>query len=207
MKLNDFFQTQKNLSFTDVDKLELYQKFLYKKNVKAPVKRFSFVHAKSFVYTLIIAIFFVGLYGVYFFNEDALRFNANIVQADYIAKVMSFSGSFSIEHQGKISKTENISNGDTIILKPESEMIFEINSGTKSKIIGPAKLTIQRFDNAASKYKLNLIYGDYIQMENDKIPQNIELAIDDILIKQADNTKPMSFQFINEGQGHVLKNN
>ena len=33
MKLNDFFQEQKTQGFTDIDKLELYQKFLYKKNL------------------------------------------------------------------------------------------------------------------------------------------------------------------------------
>ncbi|MEI7563774.1 MAG: hypothetical protein WCJ39_09440 [bacterium] len=54
MKLNEFFQTQKTQSFTDVDKLELYQKFLYKKTAQSPVKRFSFVHAKAFVYSMIV---------------------------------------------------------------------------------------------------------------------------------------------------------
>jgi hypothetical protein len=44
-------------------------------------------------------------------------------------------------------------------------------------------------------------------MEGNKVPQNVELAIDDILIKQSDKTQPMSFQFINEGKGHIIKNN
>ena len=44
-------------------------------------------------------------------------------------------------------------------------------------------------------------------MEGTTIPQNIELAIDDILIKQADKTRPINYQFVNEGKGHVLKNN
>ena len=44
-------------------------------------------------------------------------------------------------------------------------------------------------------------------MQGSNIPQNIELAIDDILIKQSDKTKPLDFQFVNEGKGHIIKNN
>jgi hypothetical protein len=74
------------------------------------------------------------MYGTYFFNNTSL-FTSNLVQADYIAKVVSFNGDFSIEHGGKMSQTQDISNGDTIILDNYAEMVFEISSGTKSKII------------------------------------------------------------------------
>lgn len=206
MKLNEFFQTQKNTTFTDVDKLELYQKFLYKKTASSPVKRFSFVHARSFVYSIVAAVLVLWMYGTYFISNTS-QFATNLVQADYIAKVVSFNGDFSIEHGGVMSQTKDISNGDTIILDKSAEIVFEISSGTKSKIIWPAKLTIQKVSEDTTKYKLNLIYGDYIQMEGNSIPQNIELAIDDILIKQADKTQPINFQFVNEGKGHIIKNN
>lgn len=206
MKLNEFFQTQKTQSFTDVDKLELYQKFLYKKTVTSPIKRFSFIHAKSFVYSIIAAVLVLWAYGTYFISNTS-QFATNLVQADYIAKVVSFNGDFSIEHGGQLSQTKDISNGDTIILDKSAEIVFEISSGTKSKIIWPAKLTIQKVSEDTTKYKLNLIYGDYIQMEGTRVPQNVELAIDDILIKQSDKTQPMNFQFVNEGKGHIIKNN
>jgi len=44
-------------------------------------------------------------------------------------------------------------------------------------------------------------------MQGTNVPQNIELAIDDILIKQSDKTKPINYQFVNEGKGHIIKNN
>ena len=206
MKLNEFFQTQKTQSFTDVDKLELYQKFLYKKTTVSPIKRFSFIHAKSFVYTMIAAVLVLWTYGTYFISTTS-PFSSNLVQADYIAKVVSFNGDFSIEHGGVLSQTKDISNGDTIILDKGAEMAFAINSGTTSKIIWPAKLTIQKVTEDTTKYKLNLIYGDYIQMQGTNVPQNVELAIDDILIKQSDKTQPINFQFVNEGKGHIIKNN
>ena len=105
MKLNDFFQEQRKQELSDIDKLELYQKFLYKKNRWSPIKRFSFVYAKSFVYTVITTILIIGTYGVYFFNTSTdspwftINSNQNKAQADYIAKVVDFDGKFSIEHQ------------------------------------------------------------------------------------------------------------
>lgn len=207
MKLKEFFETQQQQICTDVDKLELYQKFLYKKSAckSSPVKRFSFVHAKAFIYTSIVALLTLWIYGGYFIgNTNPL--STNLVQADYIAKVISFNGNFSIEHAGALYQKENISNGDTIILDKATEIVFEINSGTRSKIIWPAKLTIQKI-NDNKTYKLNLIYGDYIQMQGNHTPQNIELAIDDILIRQANTDKPVNFQFVNEGKWHIIKNN
>ncbi|MEI7919905.1 MAG: hypothetical protein WCH65_07230 [bacterium] len=85
-------------------------------------------------------------------------------------------------------------------------MIFQINSGTQAKIIGPAKLVIQKNDN--ENYKLNLIYGDFIQMEGkEQTKQTIELAINDITVKQQDKNKPLNFKFIKNGKNQIFQNN
>ena len=87
-------------------------------------------------------------------------------------------------------------------------MVFEINSGTKSKIIGPAKLTLQKIsETEETKYRIDLVYGDFIEMEGNTTQQNVELSVNDMLIKQADTNKPVNFQFINNGAGHIIKNN
>ena len=144
MKLQEFFNTQKNINLTDIDKLDLYQNILYKKNKRPSLKRSSFVHAKYFVYTTVFAILLMGTYGIYFMNNDnlqdynwfAIKSNTtNTVQADYIAQVIDVKGNFSIEHNGILATTNNIGNGDTIILKQDTQLVFEINSGTQSKII------------------------------------------------------------------------
>ncbi len=215
MKLQEFFNAQKDISFTDVDKLDLYQHILYKKNRKPSLKRTSFVHAKYFITTSIIAVMILGIYGVYFIKNDNFQdFNrfaitsptTNTVQADYIAQVIEVKGNFFIEHNGVLDTTNNIGNGDTILLKKDAQLVFEINSGTQSKIIGPAKLVIQKTDS--ENYKLNLIYGDFIQMEgNQEKDQNIELAINDITIKQKDVHQPINFKFIKRGESQIFQNN
>ncbi|MEI6773677.1 MAG: hypothetical protein WCL18_02390 [bacterium] len=144
MKLQEFFDTQKHTNLTDVDKLDLYQSFLYKKTKKTSLKRSSFVYAKYSVYTMIFIVLMMGTYGVYFINNGSLQDNnrfairsntTNIAQADYIAQVIDVKGNFFIEHNGVLATTNNIGNGDTILLKKDAQLVFEINSGTQSKII------------------------------------------------------------------------
>ena len=215
MKLQEFFDTQKHTTFTDVDKLDLYQNFLYKKSKRISFKRASFVPAKYLVYSMFFIFLMIGVYGVYFMNNSnfkdynrfAIRSNTtNTAQADYIAQVVDVDGNFFIEHNGVLAQTNNIGNGDTILLKEDAQLVFEINSGTQSKIIGPAKLVIQKTNN--EDYKLNLIYGDYIQMEgNQWKTQTIELAINDITVKQEDKSQPLNFKFVKDGDNKVFQNN
>jgi hypothetical protein len=44
-------------------------------------------------------------------------------------------------------------------------------------------------------------------MEGNATQQNVELAVNDMVIKQADKNKPVNFQFINNGDNHIIKNN
>ena len=215
MKLQEFFDTQKNIHLTDIDKLDLYQSILYKKTKQHSLKRSSFVHAKYFIYTMVFVVLILGTYGVYFINngtiEDNNRFaiktnTTNTVQADYIAQVIEVKWDFFIEHNGDLVTTNNIGNGDTILLKKDAQLVFEINSGTQSKIIWPAKLILQKTE--IDKYKLNLIYGDFIQMEGKKEnSQTIEVAINDITIKQQDKSEPLNFKFIKNGKNQIFQNN
>ncbi len=215
MKLQEFFDTKKHILLTDTEKLDCYQSFLYKKTKKNSLKRWYFVHAKYFVYSMIFVILMMGMYGVYFINngdiKDYSRFaiqsnSKNTVQADYIAQVIEGEGKFFIEHNGVLVTTNNIGNGDTILLKEWAQLVFEINSGTQSKIIGPAKLVLQK--TSQENYKLNLIYGDFIQMKGkEQTAQTIELAINDITVQQEDTSKPLNFKFVKNGKNQIFQNN
>lgn len=215
MQLQEFFNTQKDINITDIDKLDLYQRFLHKKAKKSSLKRMSFIPAKYAVYSMIFVLMLFGVYGIYFvntnfqdYNRFAIKSNTmNTAQADYIAQVIDVKGNFSIEHDGIIAKTNNIRNGDTVLLKEWAQLVFEIASGgTQSKIIGPAKLIIQQTHN--ENYKLNLVYGNYIQMEgNEWKKQTIEVAINDIIVKQQDKSQPLNFKFVKNGEDKIFQNN
>lgn len=116
MKLQEFFTTQKHISYTDIQKLDLYQNILYKKTKRNSLKRGYFVHAKYFVYSMVFVVLIMGTYGVYFMNgniQDYNRFSiksntTNVAQADYIAEVIDVKGNFFIEHNGILATTNNI---------------------------------------------------------------------------------------------------
>jgi hypothetical protein len=208
MKLQEFFDTQKHTNFTDVDKLDLYQNVLYKKTKRTWIRKLSFIHAKYVVYSMIFVFLLFGMYGVYFMNDGNIfnKEGINTAQADYIAQVIDAQGNFYIEHDGVLTKTNNIGNGDTLLLKEGAQLAFEINSGTQSKIIGPAKLIIQKTHD--ENYKLNLVYGNFIKMEgNERKTQNIELAINDLTVKQEEKWKMLSFEFVKNGENQIIKNN
>lgn len=214
MKLQEFFDTYKHTNYTDIEKLNLYQNILYKKSKKHSLKRMVFIPAKYTLYSMFLIVLLVGVYGVYFINngiQDDRRFAinsnyTNIAQADYIAQVIDVQGKFFIEHDGDLIQTNTIRNGDTILLRSGTQLSFEINSGTQSKIIGPAKLIIQQTQD--EHYKLNLIYGNFIQMEgNERKEQTIEVAINDITIKQEDKKQPLNFKFVKNGNNQIFQNN
>jgi len=84
------------------------------------------VHAKYYIYSMIFVVLMIGVYGVYFinngnlqdYNRFAIRSNTtNTAQADYIAQVIDVKGNFFVEHNGVLATTNNIGNGDTILLK------------------------------------------------------------------------------------------
>lgn len=180
-------------------------------------KKRSFLHIKSFVYTSFLFFFFVWFYGIYLFQWPAFDDewymlnrleNPNVVQADFVAKIVDFNGGFYIEQDGKTIQTSNIRNGDIVTLKQNSQVIFYIDNDTKAKIIWPAKFVINK--KAEMSYKLALLYGEYIEMsslqkENKHI---IELAVDGLLVAQGENKRPLDFQLIKQAKGgHVIKNN
>ncbi|MFA5748332.1 MAG: hypothetical protein WC872_04465 [Candidatus Absconditabacterales bacterium] len=216
MKLNEYFHNQQDNFVSDIDKLEIYQKILSKKSNKSPIRRISFVHAKAFVYSMVIVFLLIGIYGIYIVNPNLYfdyqgftikQSKQNLAQADYIAKVIDFNGSFYIQHNGESIQTNGISNGDTVILKNGAEMIFHINTGTKAKITGPAEFILQKTGN--DQYKLNLIKGDFLQMQSLQTTnsQNIEVKTDGIVLKQGKKSKSINFQLIKKGENQIVQNN
>jgi len=216
MQLNDYFKQQQGFSTSDIDKLELYQKVLYKRNKPSFTKKTSFVNAKSFFYTVVIIFLLFGLYGIYFNWNIGLNYqwfvirqnDKNTAQADYIAKIVEFNWTFYIQHNWERLQTSNIWNWDTVILQDWSEMLFDINSWAKAKIVWPAKLILEKEGETDPKYKLSLIQGDFVQLQStENENQNIELSANNVLIKQRIGSKPMNFQLIKAWDNQIIKNN
>jgi len=207
MQLKDYFREQKNSTLDQNEKFFLYEKIISQKDKKSFERTKHFINIKSFAYWFTIILLFVSIYGVYFFNWDfsyegfMVKNSINQVNADYIAKIVDFNGNFYIKHNGDYYKTSTISNWDNVILKKWSEIVFDINSGTKAKIVWPAKFSLNLEKN---KYKLFISQGDFIQIESSDNKQNsMDIILNDIKISS---DKNINLQITKENDQYKINN-
>ncbi len=193
MKLKEYFKIQQEYKIDENNKFFIYEKIISQKNKKnlRNIKIFDFLSVKSFAYGFVMIILLVWIYWIYFFNGDfsyewfMVKNGSNLVTADYIAQIVEFNGDFYVKHDNNYYKTNRISNGDNVILKRWSEIIFNTNSGTSAKIIGPARFTLHK---ELTSYKLIISEGDFIKMESlNPFTDSMEIILNDITISSEKN--------------------
>jgi len=206
MKLKDYFQNKQEFQLSDNDKLALYEKIISQQKRKSLSRM---VKVKYFAYWLILVVLLFGIYWVYFdadwdINWLAVQNPVNQVNADYIAKVVNFNGSYYVQHDWKLTRTSNISNWDNVILKKWSEIVFDIDSWTKAKLTWPARFSLAQDENG---YQLLIAEWDFIQMESlepESAPVEISVWNDftvsstkntNLLITKADNEYKVNNQW------------
>ena len=195
----------------------MYRNIMDKQVKRSFLTRRSVLHVKTFTYTSFIIVLLFGFYGVYFFqqtqslNGDGVLLtpagSKSLVQADYVAKVVDFAGTFYIEKDGQTIQTSNINDWDIVVLQNNAQVIFNIDAGTQAKITGPAKFTIQK--KSDNNFRVNLMYGDYVEMKSLQTThvQGVELSVDNLLVSQWSKSSPVNYQLVKQGEKHVIKNN
>ena len=101
MKIQEYFDRQKQLKLTDIEKLNLYHDFLTKTQKNRSLTKRYLIFSKSFAYSFLIFVLLTSIFGVYFQKNSTVDFgnfgfmishndSINTVQANYIAKVVEF---------------------------------------------------------------------------------------------------------------------
>lgn len=209
MKLKDYFKAQNNYHIDTSKKFLMYEKIISSQNryYRSPAKKFFSV--KSFAYWFMSMLILVWIYGLFFVQDNIsyedfiIQDATKIVSAWYIANVVEFNGTFYISHDDKIYKTNKIANWDSVVLKKWSEIVFDINSGTQTKLIWPARFTLSQDEDGT--YQLVIAEWDYIQIESTAWdPMEITLWEDitisnseklDLLITKTDNEYKINNQW------------
>lgn len=199
MKLKDYFQNKQEFQLSENDKLALYEKIISQQKRKSLSRM---VKIKYFAYWLILVVLLFGIYWVYFDSDWdidwlAVQNPVNQVNADYIAKVVNFNGSYYVQHEWKLTRTSNISNWDNVILKKWSEIVFDIDSWTKAKLTWPARFSLAQDENG---YQLLIAEWDFIQMESLE-PESapVEISVwDDFTVSSEKNTNLLITKSDNE---------
>lgn len=218
MRLEDYFNDKKQSTVSETQKFAMYEKIITQRAKSRYSKRFSqkrsLLHTKSFIYGLTLTVLFVALYGTFFMQNNTWKSengisiqtpNIKSVQADYIANIVNFDGDFFIEHKGIRIQTSNISNGDTVILDGETELVFQMDKTTQARIIWPAKFILEKDKD---RYTLNIIHWDFVEIQSlqKENTQEIEVLADDFIVYQDKSSKAVKFQLINKGGKHIVAN-
>ena len=190
MKLKDYFKEQHNYQIDTNTKFLMYEKIISRQNQKySPAKRFF--NIKSFAYWFMSMFILVWIYGLFFIQDNIsyedfiIQDSTKAVNAWYIANVVEFNGTFYVSHEDKIYRTNKIANGDSVVLKKWSEIVFNINSGSQTKLVWPARFTLSQDEEGT--YQLVIAEWDYIQIESTAWdPMEITLW-DDITISNSQN--------------------
>ncbi len=141
-------------------------------------------------------------------NSLVVQNTTDSVQAWYIAQVVRFNGSFLIEHDGKPLQTSVIRDGDTVTLRPGTELIFHIDEQTKAKLVWPAKFILSTNKHLEDAYTIELLQGDFVEIQSlkDMTTQDIVLVTSDITVRQGKATQASHFQLSTQGDSQRVEN-
>lgn len=190
MKLQDYFKAQNSYHIDTQNKLLMFEKIISKQNKsqKSFQKVFSI---KSFAYWFMSVLILAWIYWIFFLWQDApywdfvIQNNTNTVSADYIANIVEFNGTFYVAHENKIYRTNKIANWDSVVLKKWTELVLNINSGTQTKLVWPARFKLSQ--NESGTYQLTINEWDYIQIESNSWDSMEVVLQDNITIHDSQN--------------------
>lgn len=220
MKIQEYFDRQKQLKLTDIEKLNLYHDFLTKTQKNRSLTKRYLIFSKSFAYSFLIFVLLTSIFGVYFQKNSTVDFgnfgfmishndSINTVQANYIAKVVEFQWDYYIENEGNTYRSSNIVSNDNIVLKKWAKLVFNINLWTQAVVVGPAKISLIQDPNNDNTYLLTLKEGDYMEvktLDESLIQENIEIILPDNS-KIKNNYKKIDFQLSKINNEYAIKNN
>lgn len=212
MKLQEYFTQQQKNHLSDQQKLDIFSHIQQRKEEKTlSTERFFFVQ-KKVGYSLLASFIILVVFGGYFLERhdviDNMFFYAQNglpegVYAGEVAQVMEFEGDWYIEKGGQSIRPDFIENGDIVHLKNGSEIIFNINNESQTKIVGPAIFSITK--DTEENYKIDLFKGNFIEMYNQKTLCNIEIQTEELNLFQEKN-QTIDFQLVKE-DGEVMIQN
>ncbi len=225
MKLKEYFESIGKSQLDDIDKMDIYEKFLNKKIEKSLTKRLYF-YVKIWVFTIFF-VFLFYLISPSFLNFDNKRVSlekistglyvnniekkshSNEVFANNVWKILELKWDIYLLNSGDKKKiSDNIVVNREIYLSSNSKLKFLVESWTYVEIIWPAKFVIESFGQIGNEkvYLLNLIEGKYIKIQsrNDS-NSNVVVKVDDIEIENKD-TSMVNYELRVSGEKKVINN-
>ena len=199
MKLSEYFRQQHSQKMPAHLKSELFSRIQKEKNwieisTKIPSKIFFFA-SKRIMYTSLATILVFVVFGwllldkskVIDFGIFSVKENntPNWVFADYVAEIVEFNWEYSLARNGKVvlnsDKLKTIQDWDTVSLPEWTDLIFNLEDGTKAKIVWPAEFSIAK---TGKWYQISLFDGKFFRIYCPECSSDVEIITPDFSISQ-----------------------
>ena len=190
MNLHDYFESVRNDTPSDLQKMKIYHSFLDKKQKSLPMVRVRYYLR---VATYCLALVAVGAFTYYTFEpsptgdvykvaqvEDAYitlqRSSNQIVMADTVGSIKHGEGEIIITKDGQETPLDSdaLHDNDKILLKDDAVLEFSVQEGINARIVGPAEFSIQHLgtQKGIDTYAIDLVYGKYVEIASvEELPQ------------------------------------
>lgn len=162
MRLHDYFSQIKSYKLSAQEKNALYERVLRQTQYQKPIFSRARFYVKVAGYMTFLGILALSIYIPMLGQRSQQGDNtANTVNASYIAKVITVKGDYYIESNGQRIESNNINDGDSVILANGSSLVVQVGDKVEGKISGPARFVVSRSEKG---YAITLKEGDYIEV-------------------------------------------
>ncbi len=198
MKLSKYLENQVQ-KMPEVDKILTYEKIRNQIEKESIFSKISF-YIKVGVYTFFLLLITIWLFIP--FHKKNIE-----VYADYIWKVITYTGDFKIIDKNKQISSKIIKNWDILKISSNSHLTLQVNHWIKLYLIWPAKIQFSKYNWPDKKdiYVINMLDGNYITVKSNSAKD--KLIIKSKFINIESNENLVDLKYTKEWNATIIENN
>jgi len=207
MNLYEYFKNQ-NYKMPEQDKLVVFDDIKTKISQESIFTRVSF-YSKVWIYTVFLLFVFFWLF---YYDSDLSKWlvqqnQANLVNADYIWKVLKFNWNYKVYYKGNIVNTNILKKWSVLVLSNDTNISLWINKWIKLHLLWPAKIQFNSYINQdwLCIYIINMLDWNYLSVKSNSNKDKIIIKSNYFNIESNDNL--VDLKYTKKGGASLIENN
>ncbi len=163
MHIQDYFRNIQSNKLSEAEKNALYERILRNTQYQKPIFSRARFYVKVAGYMTFLWVLALSIY-IPFLGQNSEQWvqTANVVNAGYIAKVVTVEWDYYIESNWNRIDGRNISAGDSITLSENASLVVLVWDKVEGKIVWPATFVVDQ--NSTNWYEITLKKWDFIEI-------------------------------------------
>jgi len=190
------------------DKLVVFDDIKTKISQESIFTRVSF-YSKVWIYTVFLLFVFFWLF---YYDSDLSKWlvqqnQANLVNADYIWKVLKFNWNYKVYYKGNIVNTNILKKWSVLVLSNDTNISLWINKWIKLHLLWPAKIQFNSYINQdwLCIYIINMLDWNYLSVKSNSNKDKIIIKSNYFNIESNDNL--VDLKYTKKGGASLIENN